>query len=60
MTRDEAYREYEEALAEINKQARKATEKARATLHEQLKALRIAHHEELTATRTIEQKTKRR
>ena len=58
--RDEAFREYEEALAKIDKQAYEKREEARATLREQLKALRDALHEELKAIRAISQKTKRR
>lgn len=59
MTRDEAFLEYEKALADISKQAHEASEKARATLREQLKVLRNQAHEELKAIRTIEQKTRR-
>lgn len=58
MTKDEAFRQYEEALAKINKQAYEAREEARSTLRKQLKALREASHEELKAIRAIEQKTK--
>lgn len=59
MTRDEAFLEYEEALAKIDSQAHEAREKARATLKERLKALRDTLHGELKAIRAIQQKTKR-
>ena len=59
-TRDEAFQQFKEALAEIDKQAREATLKARATLHEQLAILRDEYHKELKAIRAISQKTKRR
>jgi len=57
-TGDEVFREYTEALAEINKQAHEARERARATLHKQLKTLQSANHEALKAIRAIQQKTK--
>ena len=60
MIRDEAYQQYEEALAKIDKEVHEAREKARATLREQLKSLREKAHEDLKAIRVIEQKTKRR
>uniref|UniRef100_A0A6H2A5H1 Uncharacterized protein n=1 Tax=viral metagenome TaxID=1070528 RepID=A0A6H2A5H1_9ZZZZ len=59
MTRDEAFQEYEEALAKIDKQSHEAREKARIALRERLKILRDTAHEELKAIRIIEQKTKR-
>jgi len=62
MTRDEAYQEYEEALAKIDQSIsilNKARDKARATLRERLKALREQHHEELKAIRVLDQKAKR-
>ena len=59
MTKDEAYQEYEEALAKIDEQAKEATLKARATLHERLAIFRAEHHKELKAIRAISQKTKR-
>jgi len=40
MTRDEAFQEYEEVLAKIDKQSHEATEEARAILQERLKAIR--------------------
>ena len=55
MTRDEATREYEEAIAKIDV----ARERARITLRERLKILNEAAHEELKAIRALEQKTKR-
>ncbi len=58
MTRDEAFREYEEALAEITKTGREATTRARATLHEHLRIIRQFHHDELKAVRAISQKTR--
>ena len=58
MTRDEAFQQYEEALARIAKQSREATEEARVTLHKQLEALRSASHRELKAIRAIAQKTR--
>ena len=59
MTRDEAFQQYEEALAKIDTQTHEAREEARATLQEQLKALRDELHKELKAVRAIQQKTKR-
>ncbi len=46
MSRDEAFREFESALAFIDKQAREATLKAKAMLHKQLAVIRAEHHEE--------------
>ncbi len=40
MTRDEAFLEYQEALAKINKQALEASEAARDILRDHLKSLR--------------------
>ena len=59
MTRQEAFLEYEKALAEITEQARKSTETARGKLREQLQVLRDNAHKELKAIRVIAQKTKR-
>jgi len=59
MKRDEAFKEFEETLAKINKQANEAREEARATFREQLEALREQAHEELRSIRVLEQKTKR-
>ena len=59
MTKDEAYQQYEETLGLIHKQAQEAREKARMTLHQYMKTLREAAHEELDAIRVIDQKTKR-
>ena len=59
MTREEAFKEYKETLAKIDKQAYEARERARVTVREQLKALRDTAHKELKAIRAIEQKTKR-
>ncbi|KKN21720.1 hypothetical protein LCGC14_0922600 [marine sediment metagenome] len=55
----EIYREYQKAIAKINKQAHEAGEEARATLQERLKALRESAHEELKAIRAVSQKTRR-
>ena len=44
MNKDEAFKKYEEALAEISKQSQEAMEKAKTTLREQLKALRDTAH----------------
>lgn len=59
MTRDEAFLEYEEALAKINKEAYEATELARARLHEQLNIVRTELHKELKAVRALQQKARR-
>ena len=59
ITRDEAFQQYKETLAKIDKQLYRAREEARTTLQEQLKTLREASHEELRAIRVLEQKTKR-
>jgi len=59
MTRDEAYQQYQEALAKINKQAHEAKEEARTTLREQLKALQEAAHKDLKAIRAIDLRTRR-
>ena len=59
MTRDEAYQQYEETLAKIDKLAHEAREEARTMLRDQLKTLREASHEELKSIRALEQKTKR-
>ena len=58
-TRDEAFLEYEETLAHIDKQAHEAKEKAKTTLREQLDTLRDIAHKELKDIRVIEQKTRR-
>ena len=58
MTRDEAFLQYEEALAKINEQAQKETNRARDTLRAQLKILQNNHHKELKAIRVITQKTR--
>lgn len=50
MTRDEAFQQYEDSLASINKKAFKDTEIARAILRGQLSELREKAHEELKAT----------
>ncbi len=59
MRKDELFQQYERTLAEIDKQAHEAREKARITLREQLKILRDVAHSELNAIRKLEQKTKR-
>lgn len=59
MTRDEAFKEYEEILAKIDKQSHEARAEARAILQERLNVIRIALHEELRVIRAIQQKTKR-
>ena len=58
MTRDEAFEAYQETLSKIAEQSSKAMEEAKAILHERLKPLSNAAHEELKAIRTITQKTK--
>ena len=55
-TRDEVFKEYQEALDKIGEQAHEAMAKARFILQEQLKSLQIKHHEELKAIRAITQK----
>ena len=59
MTKEEAYQQYEETLARIDKQLHEVREEARTMLREQLKSLRDTAHEELRAIRKLEQKTKR-
>ncbi len=59
-TKDEVFQEYAKTIAEIDHKAYEAREEARATLREQLKALRDKAHEELKAIRVVEQKTKGR
>ena len=59
MKREEAFKQYEETLAKIDKEARKAREEAKAILHDQLKTLQDIAHEELKAIRKLEQKTRR-
>ena len=58
MNRDEAFREYEEALSLVGEQTKVATEEAKSILHERLDAIRTAHHEELKAIRAMQQKTR--
>ena len=58
MTREEAYQQYTEAIAKLDKESKEASDKARAELREQLKVLRDASHEELKAIRAISQKTR--
>lgn len=58
MTRDEAFQQYEKELAKIDKEAFEARRRVRATLNERLTALRVKHHEELKAIRTIQQKVR--
>ena len=60
MTRDEAFKLYEEALSKIDKEVQEARDREKAILHGRLAAIRVALHEELKAIRAIEQKTKRR
>ena len=43
MTKDEAYQQYEETIAQINKQAYEARERARDILREQQTALLKPH-----------------
>ena len=57
-TQDEAFQQFEETLARIEKQAHKAREEARVLLREQLKFLRQAHHEELKVIRKLDQKVR--
>lgn len=59
ITRDEAFLEYEESMARINKQAKEASDKARLKLRGQLKVLREASHEELKAIRVLGQKIRK-
>ena len=59
MSKEEVFKEYEKALARIDKQAHEAREEARATLQGQLKAIRDELHEELKTVRVISQKTRR-
>ena len=59
ITKDEAFKQYEEALDLIDNEAHTAREKAKVTLHEQLTVIRETLHEELKAVRAISQKTKR-
>jgi len=49
MRMDEVFREYEETLAKIDRQAHAAREEARAILHGQLATLRDTAHKELRA-----------
>lgn len=58
MTKEEAYLEYEEALSKIGWEFDRAKEKAKATLHANLKAIRTSLHQELKAVRAITQKTR--
>ena len=60
MTKDEAFREYTEALNRIEESAKQAIAIERAKLKERLEALRIEHHQELKAIRAISQRTKGR
>jgi len=60
ITRDEAFLQYEDSLASIDKQAQGSKEMARGILQGQLRIIREALHEELKAVRAIQQKTKRR
>jgi len=60
ITRDEAFQQYEEALAKIDKEAHEARGAARTTFQSQLATIRKALHEDLKAVRAIQQKTKRR
>ncbi len=49
MTRDKAFLQYEEALAQIAKESHEASDKARETLRKQLKVLRDEAHTEWCA-----------
>ena len=60
MIKDEAFQQYEEEIARINQEARKAKEVVRAIFHEQAKAIQTRLHEELKTARAFEQKTKER
>jgi len=50
MNRDEMFREYESELAFASHEFDKAKEKAKAKLHDRLKVLRDAAHEETSPT----------
>lgn len=56
MTKDEAFQEYEEELARISGEFDRAKEKAKARLNANLKDIRATLHEELKAVRAIQQK----
>ena len=60
MTKDEAFKEYEETLDKLNKEHNRAREEARTTLQERLKTLREKAHDDLKVIRALTQKTKRR
>ena len=60
VNKDEAYREYEETLARITKQAHEVIEEARTKLRGQLNTLRGKAHEELKSIHILGQRTKRR
>lgn len=55
MTKEEAFAEYEEALAIITEEFDRAKAQAKATLNTNLRAIRAALHEELKAVRAIQQ-----
>ena len=59
MTKNELYRQYKEALAQLEQQAHEARERVRVTFKEQLKAIRKEAHKELKAIRALEQETRR-
>ncbi len=50
MTQDEAFRQYEEALAKLDEQSCEAHKEARATLREQLEAIRKGEDNESGAS----------
>jgi len=55
MTKDELYRQYKEALAQLEQQANEARERVEVTFKEQLRAIRKKAHEDTTAICVIEQ-----
>ena len=53
---EEIFQDYEDELARINNQSRKAREDAKVILHEKLQEIRKAHHNDLKIIRAITQR----
>lgn len=55
MTKDEAFKEYEETMRKLDWEYQRARDTAKGKLNMQLKAIRDALHKELKAVRAIQQ-----
>ena len=56
MTKDEAFKEYEETMNKLDFASQRARDEAKGKLNIQLQAIRATLHNELKAVRAIQQK----